>query len=184
MKTSVRRGAHPTSVKSVCVLLCATALIGQATEVKATFPMLKASNLAKKEMTLPRDFAGQWNLVLIAFLREQQKDVDTWLKALPGIQKDHSGLAYYELPTIKKMSGMTRWFIDTGMRGGIPDQQQRARTITLYIDKEPFRRALTLPAEDRIYALLLNKAGEVVWRAEGLYDDAKGSSLREFLKGR
>ena len=135
-------------------------------------------------MTLPRDFAGQWNLVLIAFLREQQKDVDTWLKALPGVQKDHPRLAYYELPTIKKMSGMTRWFIDTGMRGGIPDPQQRARTITLYIDKEPFRRALALPSEDRVYGLLLNKSGEVVWRAEGLYDEAKGSSLREFLRGK
>jgi len=90
-------------------------------------------------------------------------------------------MAYYELPTIKRMNGMVRFFIDNGMRGGIKDQQQRARTMTLYIDKEPFKKALNLPTEDRIYALLLDKAGSVIWRSEGLYDEAKGKALAAAL---
>ena len=142
-----------------------------------TFPTLTTKNLSGNQVTLPAGFSGQKNLILIAFERDQQKDVDTWLKVLPQVQKDHPTMAYYELPTIKRMNGMVRFFIDNGMRGGIKDQQQRARTMTLYIDKEPFKKALNLPTEDRIYALLLDKAGTVIWRAEGLYDEAKGKAL-------
>jgi hypothetical protein len=162
--------------------LCAAVLLTAGASAK--FPPLKASNLNGQELQLPLDFQGDLNLVLIAFRREQQNNVDTWLAQLPKIRQGHPKLAYYELPTISRLNPLTRWFIDKGMRGGIPDKQQRARTITLYIDKKPFREALQLPSEDRIYALLLNKAGEVVWRADGDYCEASGKSLEKFLAGR
>jgi len=161
------------------VYLCL--LLGSLCAMAETFPTLTTKNLSGTQVTLPAGFSGQKNLVLIAFEREQQKDVDTWLKVLPQLQQAHPTMAYYELPTIKRMNGMVRFFIDNGMRGGIKDQQQRARTMTLYIDKEPFKKALNLPAEDRIYALLLDKSGTVIWRSEGLYDEAKGKALAAAL---
>jgi hypothetical protein len=164
------------------LVLCVAALL-MAGE-RLTFPPMKASNLNGEQLQLPGAFQGKLTLALIAFQREQQKNVDTWLAQLPKIRQAHPELAYYELPTISRLNPLTRWIIDTGMRGGIPDKQQRARTITLYIDKKPFRDALQLPSEDTIYALLLNKAGEVVWRAEGDYNDASGKSLEQFLSTR
>jgi hypothetical protein len=166
----------------VATLFCVTLSMAFSAQAQLVFPKLKASNLSKQELTLPRDFSGEWNLVLIAFQREQQREVDTWLAALPKVKLEKPSLAYYELPTIKRPNSMTRWFIDSGMRRGIPDQQQRDRTITLYIDKEPFEKALAITSENQIYALLLNKSGAVVWRAEGTYDETKGASLREFLR--
>jgi len=41
------------------------------------FPSVKASNLEKRDFNLPADFEGERNLLLVAFEREQQKDVDT-----------------------------------------------------------------------------------------------------------
>ena len=69
---------------------------------------------------------------------------------------------YYELPTIDKLSAVARWFIDSGMRRGIPDKNARARTITLYIDKQPFKNSLQLPTEKTVYALLVDRSGERV----------------------
>jgi hypothetical protein len=165
-------------MRGVALLLTAALLLAAD---KPTFPALQASNLNGQEMQLPSALAGDLNLVLIAFQRGQQKNVDTWLAHLPKIQQAHPKFAYYELPVISRLNAVTRWFIDNGMRSGIPDKAQRARTITLYIDKQPFRNALALPSEDRIYALLLNKQGEVVWRAEGDYTEESGRSLTDFL---
>ena len=148
------------------------------------FPPLKASNLNGKEMAIPAEFEGDFNLVLIAFQRKQQDNVNTWLKPLPKISEAHERLRYYELPTIDKLNPITRWFINNGMRSGIPDKTQRARTITLYIDKRPFKTSLNLAAEDTIYALLLDRAGLVVWRASGDYTEEKGKSLEQFLSGK
>ena len=90
-------------------------------------------------------------------------------------------MRYYELPTIKGMNRMVRWFINNGMRGGIPDKDQRARTITLYIDKEPFKKSLGLGSEDQIYAVLIDKSGKVIWNEAGLYSEIKGKSLEAAL---
>src|SRR5271157_1867700 len=149
----------------------------------ARFPELSASNLEGHTLVLPRDFEGERNLLLVAFEREQQKNVDTWLKEMKQFEQLDSGLHYYELPTIEKMNALTRWFIDSGMRRGIPDKSARERTITLYIDKKPFEQSLQLPTEKTIYALLVDRSGNVLWRAEGDFDEAKAASLREALKG-
>lgn len=146
------------------------------------FPNLKASNLNRVSVEMPGGFEGERNLLLIAFVQKQQADVDTWLKAMPEIAQRHRTLRYYELPTISKLNPVARFFIDRGMRGGIPDPQQRARTITLYIDKEPFKKAVGLGPEDRIYALLIDKSGRILWREEGLFTEAKGKSLEAALK--
>lgn len=145
------------------------------------FPQITSANLNGVKLQMPGDFAGERNLLLIAFQQDQQKDVDTWLKAMPAIARDRASFRYYELPTLSKMNPMVRFFIDNGMRGGIPDKQQRARTITLYIDKEPFKKSLGLGPEDRIYSVLVDKTGRILWREEGLFSEAKGKSLEAAL---
>jgi hypothetical protein len=146
------------------------------------FPRLTASNLEKRSFTLPDDFEGSRNLLLVAFQREQQQQVDTWLRAMRRFEELDPEFRYYELPTIQSQNRLVRWFIDTGMRRGIPDQKARSRTITLYIDKQPFLKALGITDENRIYCFLVNRSGQVLWRAEGGFDDAKAVSLRERLQ--
>lgn len=131
-------------------------------------------------MQLPEDFAGDRNLLLIAFRREQQKNVDTWLHEMTRFEVS-PGFRHYELPTIGRLNPFVRWFIDNGMRRGISDLNARSRTITLYVDKLSFRKVLRLPDEKRIYAILVDRTGRVVWRAEGDFDEAKGSSLLKAL---
>ena len=117
----------------------------------ARFPRLIASNLEKRSLTLPDDFEGSRNLLLVAFQREQQQQVDTWLREMRRFEELDPEFRYYELPTIQSPNRLVRWFIDTGMRRGIPDLKARSRTITLYIDKQPFLKALGITDENRIY---------------------------------
>ena len=149
--------------------------------VGGTFPKLTASNLEKQTLSLPEEFAGERNLLLIAFQREQQKNVDTWLHEMKRFEWAHS-FRYYELPTIDKLNPVARWFINSGMRRGIRDRNARARTITLYLDKPSFRKALNLPDENQIYAVLVDRSGYVLWRVEGDFDEAKAASLDEMLR--
>ena len=148
----------------------------------ARFPRLTATNLENREFHLPEDFAGERNLVLIAFQREQQKQLDTWLREMPHLQKIDPGFEYYELPTIERPNALARWFIDSGMRRGIPDKNARARTITLYIDKKLFEESLQLPTEETVYAILVDRTGKVLWRADGAFDESKGESLLKALQ--
>jgi hypothetical protein len=153
------------------------------TDSTVIFPTVEGSNLEGTPYVLPRDLEGSCNLLFIAFLREQQEMVDTWLPAARYLMGVYPELRYYELPTIARLNPVTRWFIDRGMRGGISDPAARAATITLYIDKEPFRRALGIEGERTITVLLLDARGRVVWRTEGPRTDAVTQELNRAVRG-
>jgi hypothetical protein len=147
---------------------------------EGTFPQLTATNLEGTTLSLPAGFAGARNLLLIAFQREQQKNVDTWLHQMKRFESS-PGFRYYELPTIDKLNPLVRWFINSGMRRGIPDRDARARTITLYIDKPPFMKSMNIPDEKQICAVLIDHSGRVLWRAAGDFDETKAASLQDIL---
>jgi len=142
-------------------------------DTTVVFPEVRGSNLEGREFTFPADFEGDLNLVFIAFQREQQALVDTWLPSAKDLAGRHAGLRYYELPTIYEANSVVRWFINNGMRRGIPDRTARETTITLYLDKETFRGALNLPHEETIYVLLVDAEGRVVWRTDGAHTSEK-----------
>ncbi|MEP6999113.1 MAG: hypothetical protein ABI969_01460 [bacterium] len=144
----------------------------------ARFPAVSGDNLNGKRFDLPREFEGALNLVVIAFQREQQRDVDGWMPFLKTLANDRNDVRIYELPTLGRRYRLVRSFIDGGMRGGIPDTAVRAATITLYIDKTPFRRALGLGNEGRIYVLAVDRDGRIHARAAGLFTPTSGAAFQ------
>lgn len=146
------------------------------------FPTVQGSNLSGKRYRLPRDFEGEYNVVIIPFQRHQQDNVDTWGPFLEKLAGQQSAVRYYELPTIQNYGRLQQFFIDSGMRGGIPDRGVRARTITLYLDVAPFTAALDLPTIDDIYILLVDRDGDVLWRTHGDYTEEKGEELAARLE--
>lgn len=144
------------------------------------FPTITAENLNKEKITLPDDLAGKPALVLIAYQRQQQENVNTWLGHLDTIEQAIPGVRIIETPTISSMKwGWFSGFIDGGMRSGIPDQQARARTITLYTNVGKFNDALGIESTKTIYALLLDEQGRVVTMVEGDFSDAKLAQLTD-----
>lgn len=148
-----------------------------ATDSVARFPRVEGSNLEGEHFVLPADFKGELNVVLIAFQREQQRDVDSWLPFLKTVTDSRNNVRIYEVPTLGRRYKLMRSFIDGGMRRGIPDKAVREATVTLYIDKTPFRRALQLADEDRIYVVLVDREGRVHWRADGPFTEESGATL-------
>jgi hypothetical protein len=147
-----------------------------------TFPDVIGKNLEGKDFHLPLDFEGELNLVFVAFQREQQLMVNTWLPTADLLEDLHPKLKYYELPSISRMNPIARWVINTGMRTGVKDPKSRAKTITLYLDKKPFCRALGIGTEDNIYILLVDQKGKVVWNSEGPCNAENAKDLSDFIK--
>jgi hypothetical protein len=74
-----------------------------------------------------------------------------------------------------------RTFLNEGMRAGIPNEATRARTITLYLDKPAFRKALDIDNEQNIWLYLFDKSGNVHWRIDGKFNEEKGEALRQAI---
>ena len=141
------------------------------------FPRVEGTNLEGRRFVLPADFEADYNVVFIAFRREQQGDVDSWLPFLREQKLSERGIRIYELPTLSRGYRLMRGFIDGGMRRGIPEKATREATITLYIDKSPFMRALLISTDERIVTLVVARDGRVLWRADGPFAPSTGTAL-------
>ena len=116
-------------------------------------PKINGRNLDRQKMVYPDDFAGKINLVFIAFLRRHQDDIDEWVPFVEEMVQAFPGLHYYEFPTLPRKGFVYRTFLNEGMRAGIPNEAARRRTITLYLDKSAFRKALEITNEQNIWVL-------------------------------
>ncbi len=145
------------------------------------FPKITGIDLEGKKQELPAVFKNKLNLVIVAFKREQQSEVDTWIKAVEPILKENPHLSFYEIPLIYELSAFKRMWVNNGMRFGIPDQIARKRTITVYTNRQEFFE-ITQMKEEKIYALLVDSNGKILWRRQGVADDKKISDLKKIMR--
>jgi len=145
------------------------------------FPEIPARSLERERYDLPGDFEGRRNVAVVAFRREQQQLVDTWLPHLLAIEAEHADLRVYEIPVISQRWGPARWFIDGGMAVGIADREACARTLTSYTDVGLVRQALLLPDDSTIATVLTGRDGRITWMTTGAFAEPAGEELRAAL---
>ena len=104
----------------------ANPMIGPSAKSPAVlrFPRLAARDLEGRAITLPDAFAGSSNLVVVAFRREQQSMVDSWISWFDTISKTHPGLRCYEVPVLATRWSPARRFIDGGMAQAVREQRR------------------------------------------------------------
>jgi len=127
-------------------------------------PTITASDLNGKEINLPQELPEGRTLLLIAFKREQQGDIDSWTTALKG-----NPIEWREIPVISNYGSIFRSFVDNGMRSGILTEQARAHVITLFTDPKLFRNSVGLGDGERIYAVVVDREGKVFGVAPGRF---------------
>jgi hypothetical protein len=142
------------------------------------FPTFAAKDLAGTALTLPKDLPGDRTILLVAFERHQQDDIDTWTQ---GMHLLGSKLAWLELPVIQNPGAFMRWFIDGGMRRGITDHEIWKHVVTLYIDKAAFKKAVGIESEKTVYALVVDRQGHVLATVTGDYSEAGAAKLLDAI---
>ncbi len=145
----------------------------------ARLPQSSTKDLNGVLRTLPD---GRLNILLVAYQRWQQLEVDTWIPALAAIERAHDGVGYFELPVVGEMDTPGRRRLDFFMRRGIPDRHVRSRTLTFYVDASGFREPLGIPDEDHVAVVLVDLDGLVLWRASGPHSAAAERSLRAAIR--
>lgn len=130
---------------------------------------------------LPGDLPKPYNVLIVAFRREQQAVIDRWLPWLTELEQRRPDVAVYELPVLSSIYSPARWFIDGGMTRGIPDPAARARTITVYTDVHKVVENLGLAGTDTIALLAVDRSGWILARELGGFEQEKAERLATAL---
>ena len=150
-------------------------------------PAVVGTNLFGDEIAIPAAFAGRRNLIAMGYVREHQDDIDTWIAVADALAPQYPDFRFYEVPVIYEGSALFRWWLNNGMRMGIPDPKARERTITVYLDRDRFNAALDIEDMTDIRLVLLDGDGRILWRmtgpvAAGPAGEAQIASLEALLR--
>ena len=145
------------------------------------FPHLAARDLEGRALELPDGFSGESNLVIVAFRREQQTMVDSWVAWWETFAAEDPLLRCYEIPVIATRWSPARPVIDGGMAQAVRAQEARRRTLTVYTDVRRVTDALAIDSTDTVTVLLVGADGRVRWRTTGPATEHATSELRAAL---
>jgi hypothetical protein len=149
-----------------------------STLVGRRFPSVGGRALSGEAVRFPEDILGAPALLLCAYRRGTQADIDRWA-AFAG--REFPDLAVYELPIIpalvwRPLQGM----IDGGMRGGVP-RRQWSNVVTLY---EQGSKARTFLGDDgglQAHVVLLDAGGAVAFHDAAGFSEAAARALASAL---
>jgi len=147
------------------VLLSGTAL---ATPVVHKMPAVSGKDLNGTPWSVPMGLPAERTLVLLGFDEPQQEAIDTWTQGL-GLDQPSNTIPWVEMPLIENPGMFMRWFIDTGMRGGIKGRYQRSHVWTAYTDKKAFLQSCGITSESQIRVLVVDRTGRILQSESGEY---------------
>lgn len=142
--------------------------------VGRTFPSVSGTALSGRRVRLPHDLFGTPALLLVAYRRGAQADVDQWAEFA---RREAPAVNVLELPVIPALiwRPLQGW-IDGGMRGGVP-RPQWSKVITVYEDGAALRDFVGDRGAAVAHAVLLDAGGTMrALEAEG-FSDAAGARI-------
>ena len=179
----IRKGVHMLKIVFLAVVGLALILTyshaAEPSPLGKRLPSVKGEALSRTAVRFPEDTAGAPAILMVAYRRGTQADVDRWTAFL---QERAPRTVRYEVPTIANIlwRPMAGW-IDSGMRGGVP-QEAWSSVVTLYQDAPKLRDFLGDYGGTTTHVVLLDREGNVAWFNAGGFSERAGASLLEALQ--
>jgi hypothetical protein len=142
------------------------------------FNRLAARDLTGRTCWIPDVFAGERNLIFVAFRRQQQSMIDSWNSWLMTSFAE-SGYCFYEVPVLAQWWAPVRSIIDGGMATAVLDQKARQMTLTIYGNVSRITRPLDIGDRSTVSIFLTDHKGNVLDRATGSFDEETAERLLE-----
>lgn len=145
------------------------------------FPQVRGRNLEGLGVDLPDAFVGDRNIVAIAFQRNHQDLVDSWVPWFEEQAAVDPGLCFYEIPTIGRIWAPIRNLIDGGMAAAIREPVILQRTLTVYGDVNRLTQPLGIEDRSTIAVVLVDRSGHVRWSGSGGWNEPLAHDLEAAL---
>ncbi|RZJ17800.1 MAG: hypothetical protein EOO54_15985 [Haliea sp.] len=149
--------------------------------VMGRMPSFTAQTLARQAVVVPEGLSAERTLALINFRKGQRPDIEDWIQGL-GL-KDDAAISWLRMPVLNDPGTSTaRDAAERRLMAHYQGAADRARLLPVFTDTDRFMRSAGLSSNDKVYAVVINRHGDILARAEGRYDDAKAQALRETLQ--
>jgi hypothetical protein len=144
-------------------------------------PKLTMQRLDQQRTTLPQGLLAERTLALVAFEPGQREEIQSWIHGL-RLDQDRS-ITWFKMPVLDDPgSESARSDIESVLLAGRSSEIDSSRLVPVFTDRDAFIRSAALTGTEHAWVLVLDREGNVLARAEGMFDAAKADALRETLR--
>lgn len=129
-------------------------------EIGDQFPTIHGELLSHKEVSLPDHCRGKVSLLIVAFKRGTQPQIDTWTKPVLKEFSMYDEFRFIEIPMISNFYSWISNYIDNGMRKGIVPSMHK-NVMTYYGSLSDYYTYFGVEDKKLCYVFLLDKQGKI-----------------------
>jgi hypothetical protein len=148
--------------------------------VMGRLPAFMAQTLLRQPVTVPEGLPSDRTLALITFQRGHHAQVESWIQGM-NLRNDPS-ITWMRMPVLNDPGTLGRSVVENRLLQHYPADTERAKLVPVFTDRASFVRSAGLGGTDQVYAVVVNRQGDVLARVEGQFDADKAQTLRETLK--
>jgi hypothetical protein len=167
--------ANPFGIgRKVAALTLALSLIFALTALAQSIPQVSAESLDGKPISLPKDLSGKPAILIIGFSHDGGGQCGSFARKLAKEPSTEEGnVAIYQIALLESAPRLIRPMILHGMRGGVPQAEQK-RFLPLFHDEKQWKQVagFTKAAENDAYLILISPDGTVLWTGHGQYTES------------
>ena len=141
-----------------------------ATGWSDSFPRITVKTLIGSPFVLPDQMEAAVNILVVGFTQKAGTKTRLWTERLRKDFTPANGFAVYTVAVLAGVPSLFRSLALGSVRSGIPEDQ-RDRFLIVDRDEDLWRRLTGYRLPDDPYIVALDKAGEVLIRASGPFND-------------
>lgn len=132
------------------------------------FPPVEGAHLDGRAVRFPDDLPAELTLLIVAFRDDLDPLADQWARLGATLGQRYAGrLAALELPVVGHRLKSLGELATLGIRAQVEGDDERARTVPIFVNKKQFRRALGTHDSSDVYVFLVRRNGKILWRTSG-----------------
>lgn len=178
-----------TKTLTLLVLLTLT-IFAKAQVTGKIFPEMTAETVEDKKISLPRDVAGKYTLIGMAYSKKSEDELNSWFQPVfqKFIQKSTglmSGFAYdVNVYFVPMFTGVNAAATGTAKRKAIKNIDPQLLPYILFYKGElkSYKQALDFEKKDIPYFFVLDPKGKIVYATSGKYTDTKMDEVEEKIE--
>lgn len=159
---------------------------------KKKFPVMEGEKLDDTQLSLPKDVAGKYSLLVLAYSKKAEDDLKTWEGPLYNkfIAKPKQGNAFafstYDInlvfvPMFTGVNQSAEGQAKKKMKEEIDANMQKYFMVFKGNGKE-LKDQLGMTEKDAPYLFLLDKEGNIVYQTSGAYSQAKMGVIEDNIE--
>ena len=139
-------------------------------------PSFSGETLSGKQVQLPAAAKGHVTVFCVGFTHGSQKQTKDWATGIGKQFASDPRVAFYDAAVLEDAPRFVRGMIVHGIKSAVPPERYD-HFLVIYNHEKELKQAAAFSNPDDAYVLVLDAAGNVVWRAHGEVTAAGMSDL-------